>query len=134
MQSTKKLTMVLRDLVGLLDEEAARNPQFATSLENILADLPARPPKSRRPRMPAAAIPDVFSELTAKGEEEFRFWLRTLDLPTLKAIIKLNGFDPAKTSQHWSDPDKFISLVADQTVSRSKRGSAFLPPKGGASQ
>jgi hypothetical protein len=74
-------------------------------------------------------VPDVFASLQEKGDEEFRFWLRTLDLPTLRAVVKQNGFDPARVSQRWKDTDKFIALVHDQTQARLKRGSAFLPPK-----
>jgi hypothetical protein len=75
-------------------------------------------------------IPDVFSALQEKGDEEFKFWLRTLDLLTLKAVVKQNGFDPAKASQRWKETDKFTALVHEQTLARLKRGSAFLPPKG----
>ena len=129
MQPTKKLTPVLRDLLALVDEEAGRNPDFAAKLDAIMAELPARP--ARLPRLPktAVSIPDVFAALQEKGEVEFGFWVRTLDILTLKAVIRTNGFDPAKASQRWTNPDKFVSLVIEQTVSRLKRGSAFLPPK-----
>ncbi len=132
MQSTKKLTAVLRDLVALLDDESARNPDFAGRLETVLAGLPHRFGKTRDVLKSAKSVvptPDVFSALQEKGETEFRFWLRSLDVPTLKAIIKANGFDTAKASRRWTDPDKFVALVGDQTVTRLKRGSAFLPPK-----
>jgi hypothetical protein len=129
MQPTKKLTSILRDLLALVDDEAARNPDFATKLEAIMAELPARP--ARPPRLPKTdvSIPDVFAALQEKGEAEFGFWVRTLDVPTLKAVIRANGFDPAKASQRWSDPDKFVGLVVEQTMARLKRGSSFLPPK-----
>ena len=126
MQSAKKLTGILRDLVALLDAESERNPEFAARLETILAGLPEKPAKKSDSSKPIIVAPDVFSALEQKGEAEFRFWVRSLDIPTLKAIIKLNGFDPAKASHRWSDPDKFVALVADQTIARSKRGSAFL--------
>ena len=129
MQPTKKLTPILRDLMALVDDEATRNPEFAAKLEAIMADLPARPARPPRPPKTAVSIPDVFAVLQEKGEVEFGFWARTLDIPTLKAVIKSNGFDPAKASQRWTDPDKFVGLVIEQTVSRLKRGSAFLPPK-----
>jgi hypothetical protein len=47
----------------------------------------------------------------------------------LKAIVKANGFDPGKTSQRWTEPDKYVELIADQTAARLRRGSAFLTPK-----
>lgn len=128
MQPTQKLTTVLRDLLALVDEEAARNPEFAAKLDSLMAAVPAR---ARPPRQPKTAVsfPDVFAALQEKGESEFGFWLRTLDIPTLKAVIKANGFDPAKASQRWTDPDKFVALVIDQTLARMKRGSAFLPAR-----
>jgi hypothetical protein len=137
MQPTKKLTAVLRDLVTLIEDEAAHNPGFAASLDDILSGLPSRVQRARRSDRqtpPPTDIPDVFAALAAKGEEEFRFWLRSIDLPALKAIIKMHGFDPGKAAQHWTDPDKFLALVADQTISRMKRGSAFLRPKAAPSQ
>jgi hypothetical protein len=72
----------------------------------------------------------VLSELQTRGDEEFRFWLRSLDLPTLRAIVKSNGFDVARVSHRWTDPDKFTALIAEQTAARLKRGSGFLPPRG----
>jgi hypothetical protein len=129
MQPTKKLTPILRDLMALVDDEATRNPEFAAKLEAIMAELPARPARPPRPPKTAVSIPDVFAVLQEKGEVEFGFWVRTLDIPTLKAVIRANGFDPAKASQRWTDPDKFAGLVIEQTAARMKRGSAFLPPK-----
>lgn len=129
MQPTKKLTPILRDLLSLVDEEAARNPEFAARLEFIMAELPTRTARAPRPPRTIVEIPDVFATLQDKGEVEFGFWVRTLDLATLKAVIRSNGFDPAKASQRWTDPDKFVALIIEQTVARLKRGSSFLPPK-----
>lgn len=125
MRFSKKLTRVLRDLVALIDDEASRNPGFAERLEIITADLPERGRKTGTKKS-ATAAPDVSAAFQEKGEEEFRFWLRTLDLLTLKAIVKINGFDPAKVSQRWRDSDKFVSLITEQTSARLRRGSAFV--------
>ena len=135
MQSTKKLTLVLRDLVTLLEEESSRNPAFAASLDTLLDGLPSRSGRhTRAAKSPKVTlnVPDVFVVFQDKGEMEFRFWVRSLDVPTLKAIIKANGFDAAKASHRWTDPDKFAVLVADQTIARMKRGSGFLTPKSGS--
>lgn len=129
MQPTKKLTSFFRELLTLVDDEAARNPEFAAKLDAIIATLPSRPARPPRPPKNVVTVPDVFASLQEKGEAEFGFWVRTLDIPTLKAVIRTNGFDPAKASQRWTDPDKFVALVTDQTLARMKRGSAFLPPK-----
>ena len=130
MQSGTSLKVRLKALLEIIETEAARNPAFAEQLGAVFGDANPQPvtrPPSGQNR--AVEIPDVFTALQEKGDEEFKFWLRTLDLPTLKGIVKQNGFDPAKASQRWKDTDKFIVLVDEQTHARLKRGSAFLPPK-----
>ena len=132
MQSAKKLTGVLKDLVSLIEDEAQRNPAFAERLEAITSILPASGKKlggkKSRP-FPPINLPDVFSVFQEHGEEEFPFWLRTLDVPTLKALVKQNGFDPGKVAARWTDQDQFIALIVEQTQARLKRGAAFLPTK-----
>jgi hypothetical protein len=133
MQPTQKLTRSLRSLLALVEEEAARNPDFANRLEAIVSDFPStsRVKKSKKPKNTESEtpLPDVIASYQAKGEGEFRFWLRDFDLSTLKAIVKANGFDPGKNSQRWTEPDKFIALIVDQTAARLRRGSTFLPSK-----
>lgn len=133
MQPGKKLTRALRALVELVEEEAERNPAFAQQLDSIVAELPSctsnkKAPKSKN-AFGATEVPDVLTLFQEKGESEFRYWLREFDLVTLKAIVKTNGFDPGKNSQRWTEPDKFISLITEQTSARLRRGSTFLPPK-----
>lgn len=125
MQFSQKLTRVLRELVSLIENEAAQNPEFAQRLEMITSELPTRGKPAARSRV-ATAVPDVGAAFQERGEAEFRFWLRSLDIPTLKAIVKANGFDPAKTSQRWREPDKFVVLIAEQTSARLRRGSSFV--------
>ncbi len=127
MQTAKKLERVLRELVALLEDEAGRNPEFAARLEAIVGPLPERvkrAPKCKGPEI--VDVPDVLAEFQARGEQEFRFWLRDFDKATLKAIVKRNGFDAARISHRWIEPDKFINLICEQVKSRLERGSAFL--------
>jgi hypothetical protein len=131
MQPVQKLTHVLRALLALVEDEAAHNSVFAQRLEAIVADLPAgsigkKSGKSKKTDK-SIEVPDVLKALQGKGDTEFRFWLRDFDLTTLRAIVKANGFDPGKNSQRWTEPDKFIALIAEQTAARLRRGSAFLP-------
>jgi hypothetical protein len=132
MQSRTSLKTKLKALLDVIGNEATRNPAFAAQLTAVFGDSLPEPATRIRPSSGQGGpipIPDTFTALQEKGDEEFRFWLRTLDLPTLKAIVKQNGFDPAKASQRWKDTDKFVVLVHDQTQARLRRGSAFLPPK-----
>jgi len=133
MQPGQKLNRAFRALIGLVEEEASRNPSFAERLEAIVADLPSGSPskKSQKSKKSVAPndVPDVLKGFQEKGETEFRFWLRDFDLTILKAIVKANGFDPGKSSQRWTEPDKFIELITEQTTARLRRGSSFPPPK-----
>jgi hypothetical protein len=115
----------------LVDEEAARNPTFADRLAAIMNDLPAGTDKAPRKKLavPTEPVADVIAAFQEKGADEFRHWLRSLDLTTLKAIVKANGFDAGKASRRWTEPDKFVDLIVEQTAARLRRGSAFLPLK-----
>lgn len=131
MPRNQDLSGLLRGLAHLLEEEAATNPEFAARLNVLLTQIKRSPQsKNSEGREPpnSVMVPDVLSALEEKGEEEFRFWLRAFELPTLKAIVKSNGFDVARSSQRWTDPDKFISLIVGQASARLRRGSGFLPP------
>jgi hypothetical protein len=130
MPRDEKLSNLLRSLVRLLEEEADRNPSFARRLESVLGHrLSSKPKKERARPVAPKEVPDVLSALQQRGESEFRFWLRDFDLQTLKAIVKVNGFDVARLSQRWTDPDKFIVLIAEQAAARLRRGSGFLPER-----
>ena len=132
MQSTKKLTQVLKDLVALIEDEAQRNPVFAERLEAITSDLSVSAKKSGEKKAHPVAqieVPDVLAVFQERGAEELGFWLRTFDLQTLKVVIKQNGFDPGKVATRWTDKDKFVALIVEQTLARLKRGTAFLPAK-----
>lgn len=127
MQPTQKLTSILRRLLELVEAEAGRNPSFAAQLEELTAPLPTKkPPQKEKERKSKIEIPDVLAALQEKGIHEFAFWLRSFDLPTLKAIVKANGFDVAKVSQRWTEPDKFVTLISEQAAAQLRRGSAFL--------
>lgn len=115
----------MKQLADLVADEAETNSAFATKLEAILAPLPQKPAAKSKGKTIA---PDVFTEFEAKGGEEFAFWLRTLDIATLKAIVRMNEFDPTKKTARWSDSDKFVPLIVEQVQSRMKRGTAFLSP------
>jgi len=131
MQHTQKLTTLFRKLLEEVDTEASKNPEFANRIAAVLVELPSRGrkrPREKRPRTDTLT-PDVFEEFKQRGDQEFGFWLRSLELATLKAIVRQNGFDPGKNSVRWTEPDKFVALVRDQTISQLRRGSAFLPQR-----
>lgn len=130
MQPTQKLSRLLRGLLALVNEEADRNPDFAARLAELLEESGNKERTTHaKPSATDDPVPDVFALYQDKGDEEFRFSLRAFDLATLKRIVRANGFDPGKTTRKWTDPDKYVALIADQTAARLRRGSSFLPPR-----
>ena len=128
MQRVKTLTKFLKDVAELVAAEAENNPAFAEMLDVIMEGLPKKN-KGGKKKLDASDIPDVYKEWQRLGETEFPFWLAGLDLATLKAIVKINGFDLTKATKRWSEPDKFVLLITDQLKSRLKRGSSFITAK-----
>jgi hypothetical protein len=130
MREEKVLIRLLRQLTGLIEQEAESNPNFAEKLEAILAPLPTRTPITRTQRNKAeiSDLPDIFAERKTRGEQEFEFWLGDLGTPILRALIKHHGFDPSKRSQKWKEPEKLARLLSDQLSARLSRGKSFLKP------
>lgn len=126
----------MRQLANLIEEEADRNAGFAEKLDGILAPLPKKSRGAGRAKLSTEDVPDVYAEFQRRGEDEFGFWLRSLDVLTLKNVVKVNGFDPVKASRKWTDPAKFVPLITEQVKARLRRGSGFMksaPSPGGGS-
>ena len=129
MRSQKALVALLRDLVELLAEESERNPVFAERLDGLLSALPqARRSKAERKMAPDALItlPDVHTEWAARGETDFRLWLRDYPVATIRAVIRAQDLDPARRTSKWADVEKLADFVAEGLRARLARGSAFI--------
>lgn len=126
MREEKLIIRILRNLATIVAEEAATNPQFAERLESILAEVPSKkkPNKPRKP--PEEDLPDPFIEAKARTPIEFELWLKDLEIPILKALIRKHDLDSSKKWQKWREPEKLAKLIADQIQSRMQRGSAFM--------
>lgn len=129
MRSQKALVALLRDLVQLLADESERNPAFAERLDNLLSSLPEsrRPTAAKRAARDAhTALPDVHAEWTARGQTDFRLWLRDQPIPTIRAVIRAQDLDPARRTSKWKDAEKLADFVAEGLRARLSRGSAFI--------
>jgi hypothetical protein len=137
-----------RTLVGIANvvaEEAARNPEFRSRLEEALgmmgkarasrpASVPAPPqhaPKSHQKdeekrrggrRSPAVLDP---VDLVAQGEEALRTRLGDLDLERLHDIVAQYGMDPGKLVMKWKDRDRVIDRIVEVAMTRATKGDAF---------
>jgi hypothetical protein len=128
MRKSKALLTILNELVKLLSEEAERNSDFANRLDAVLG--PLETPKRTTPKQPTklaqVELPDIHSEFAARGESEFRLWLRELPVVILHALVRRHDLDATRRSSKWKDPEKLSGYITDQLRSRFSRGSAFL--------
>jgi hypothetical protein len=134
MRRKKTFLTLLRRLVALLEEEAARNSDFATRLEGVLSSPSQGMVTKKRSRAPKALkqLPDIYAESKRRGEAEFRLWLRDQPIEILRAVIRRHDLDAARRTHKWTDPEKLSAFVAEQLQARLARGSSFL--RGGEAQ
>ncbi|GMU45541.1 MAG: hypothetical protein AMXMBFR26_03230 [Porticoccaceae bacterium] len=127
MRNEKALIKLLRGLGDLLADEAARNPDFAARLDDVLAGLPkdsAKPAKQRA--TPPAELPDIHSEWNQRSETEFRLWLRDQPMSVLRALVRTHDLDPTRRTTKWKEAEKLADFIADGLKARLARGSSFL--------
>ena len=124
----EKALALLRDLVDLLADEAARNPDFGARIEQLLEAIPNRRKAKQRKASPKRheAVPDVHAEWSARGEKDFRLWLRDQPIPTIRAVIRAQDLDSTRRTVKWKDAEKLAGFVADGLRARLSRGSAFI--------
>ena len=128
MRKEKALTKIFRDIVDLISEESARNPQFANRMDEILSDITRR---NETPNRTSTAkldgqTPDIHSEWTNRGETEFRLWLKDQPIAVLRSIIRLQDFDPTHKTTKWKEADKLSDFITNGLRARLSRGSAFI--------
>jgi len=119
---------MLRGLVKLLVEESAHNSDFAAKLERLLPELPERKASAKRPAAARTApeLPDIHAEWNARGDADFRLWLRDEPIQALRALIRKHDLDPARRTSKWKEAEKLSEFIADNLRSRLARGASFL--------
>jgi hypothetical protein len=129
MRAEKTLIGILSGLVDLLVKESERNPEFAIRLDSLLSDLPNRKTISKRraPKPPSPKqLPDIHAEWNARGETEFRLWLREQPATVLRAIIRNQDFDSTRRTAKWKEAEKLADFITDSLRARLLKGSAFI--------
>lgn len=127
MRKEKLIIQILRNLATLVADEAANNAQFAERLEGILAEIPSnKKPDKPQKSVAVEELPDPFVEANARTPDEFELWLKDLDIPILKALIRKHDLDSSKKWQKWNESEKFAKLIAHQIQARMQRGAAFM--------
>lgn len=128
MRSEKILIKLLRDLVNLLSDEAASNPNFAARLDDVLRGLlPSKAEKLAKHRSPSPKeLPDIHREWNQRGETEFFFWLRDQPIALLRGIVRAHDFDPNHRTSKWKESEKLAKFITDRLCARMARGSSFM--------
>ena len=128
MRKEKALIGLLRGLVDLLAEESARNPEFATRVENLLSTLSERKvvPKRVATTPSLKFMPDIHAEWNARGEADFRLWLRDQPIHMLRALIRAQHLDSTRRTVKWKEAEKLADFITDNLRARLQRGSAFI--------
>lgn len=78
------------------------------------------------PKVRAAPPLDLHGERQARGESEFRHWLREQPADVLRASIRAHDLDPSRRAVKWKEAEKLANFIADALQARLSRGSAFL--------
>jgi hypothetical protein len=86
------------------------------------APTPAPPRAARELVAPPL---DPFAALRQSGEEGLQQELASLDLASLKAIVRAYRLDPARISARWTAPERIIELIVEQAQARLNHGRAF---------
>lgn len=128
MRKEKELVVLLRSMVELLVDEADRNPDFARRLESILSPLPSKGRTTNRKFAKGSSdpLPDLYVEISTRGEVEFAAWLQELPIAILRDLVRLNDFDPVGRTSKWKESEKLSSFIVDSLRARMTRGSAFM--------
>ncbi|MGY3695012.1 hypothetical protein ACVIGA_005092 [Bradyrhizobium sp. USDA 3240] len=131
------LKKILNDLVRVVIEEAARNEDFASRLEESLgikeAKKPTTPAASRGSNRRAAAVLDPI-ELAREGETVLRAKLSDLTVEQLKDIVADYGMDPGKLVLRWKTPDRIVERIVEVSLGRVKKGEGFLSSRSAGDQ
>ncbi len=121
------LKKTLNDLVKVVADEAARNPEFTRLLEEALniKEKPVKQAASRAANRRAPAVLDPI-ELARDGEAALRAKLSDLSLEQLKDIVADYGMDAGKLVLKWKTPDRVIAKIVEISLGRVKKGEGFL--------
>ncbi|MEJ1958995.1 MAG: hypothetical protein WDM70_05670 [Nitrosomonadales bacterium] len=128
MRKEKALIGLLHSLVDLLTEESARNPEFSSKLDTLLSELPEKKKTAKKTTKsnPPEHLPDIHAEWRARGETDFRLWLRDQPVPVLRALVRAEDLDATRRTVKWKEAEKLADFISDSLRARQSRGSAFF--------
>lgn len=121
------LKATLNALVRAIAEEAERNPDFASRIEEVLGlkEQASRPRGTRGARRRVPAVLDPV-QLARQGEPTLRARLGELNLEQLKDVVAEYGMDPGKLVLKWKTPARIIDRIVEVSIGRARKGEGFL--------
>ena len=68
---------------------------------------------------------DPFAVLRDRGEPGLQASLESLDLVSLRQLVRAHRLDPARISARWTARDRITALIVEQVRARANHGKAF---------
>jgi hypothetical protein len=68
---------------------------------------------------------DPFAIVRRGGEQALRAALDSLDLASLRRVVRAYHLDPNRVASRWSARERVITLIVEQVRARVRLGSAF---------
>lgn len=128
MRKEKTLTVLMRSIADLIDGEASINPDFAKKINDLLAETPIKIKDKKSNQITKSKnidLPDIYFQWENLGELDFKFWLNSLPIEILRALIHAHDFDPARRTIKWKEQSKLTAYITEGIRARLSRGFAF---------
>jgi hypothetical protein len=114
------LDKALKQFLAVVLEEAERNREFRTRLEDSFADFAARYAESIQAKKQAEGFSPL-KEFESLGANGFRTKLLSMRLSTLKVIVDEHNFDPAQTLISVRAKEPIVEKIIAAVEKRQRR-------------
>ena len=111
----------LKELLGVIADEANINPDFAAKLARVFGDETTTRARGKRP----LAIIDPIAVYQTEAEQGLRLKLRGLTLDQLRDIVSEYGTDKSQFVMKWIRPERVIDHIIATAATRARKGDAF---------
>lgn len=124
MSNDKEIAKKAAHILKVIAEKIEKNPEILSNLGLTLGDIPTVNQKKKKMEEPPIDF-DIFQIFAEGGEPVLRQKLETLELNTLKKIVRQHGFDPSRLAEKWRKKDRLLNLIIERVSARSDKGRVF---------
>jgi len=111
----------LRELFGIIADEANTNPDFAAKLARVFGNETTARGRGRR----SPAIIDPIALYQSETEEGLRLKLKELTLEQLRDIVSEYGMDKSQLVMKWTKAQRIVDHIVATAATRARKGDAF---------